>query len=72
MNKYYQCTLRKGSTEMVTYIPERGAMKGCGIELKGEDGYWTVVDVGDKPVSEEWLLGRAKENRNMKNFPSLN
>lgn len=42
---YRQCTLRLGSTEQVSWIPEEFAIKNKFLEVKGENG-WQVTHVG--------------------------
>lgn len=61
MSEYmYQCRLTREDTTTVAYIDQKAARVGARVELKGEEGLWTVVSIGDCKEAE-WV--RANENR---------
>jgi hypothetical protein len=44
MSTYYQCRLRRGESETIGWIAERGAKVGASVELETADGErWNVV-----------------------------
>lgn len=55
MNYYKQCTLIKGSTSDIAWIPEELARLGGYVKIKGEDG-WKVITVGTIRQPEDYLL----------------
>lgn len=71
---YHQCRMeqhRDDGTKFVTvgWIEARGAKVGARIELKGEDGLWTVISSGGAGVEVEVL--RAKQAQSHKGWASL-
>jgi hypothetical protein len=53
---YYWCNLKNGAKRTSGYIEERGATVGKECEMIDLDGeFWTVVTVGAKPVSKEYI-----------------
>lgn len=70
---YVQCrfeqTYESGRTELVAWIPERGAKLGARVELKGEDGLWTVISAGGPAVPISKL--REKQMADRASLPSL-
>jgi len=78
--KYYQCYLcrlneGRGSghsgEQLKAWIPDYGAKVGAAVELKGEDGWWEVVNVYDPPFDEKWLVEKRKRDRNKNSFSSI-
>lgn len=56
---YVQCRMEQftnaGRLETVGWIEERGAKVGARVELKGEDGLWTVISAGGAAVTQDTL-----------------
>jgi hypothetical protein len=62
MSTHTQCRLRQGSTQTVSWIPSKAAIKGKTVRLKDETGWslWEVLEVwGTKPSS--WVLDGARD-----------
>lgn len=67
---YYMCRLLKESSEnplakyeIVAWIEEKGARKGCLVELKGEEGLWTVHSVDPNPIDSKSLTSKQQMDR---------
>ena len=69
MTFYRQCTLQKGNTTTVSWIPEEFAKTTKILKLKDRDDVWDdgwrVVQVGTMRLAEDVALERA---RNFKEF----
>ena len=69
---YVQCRFEQdtheGRRETVGWIEQRGAKIGARVELKGEDGLWTVVTAGGVAISASKL--RAKQASDRASLPS--
>ena len=60
---YFQCSLAQGELREMAWIEDRGAHKGCQVELKGEDGLWEVIEVYYPGQSKEWLQENNSKSR---------
>ena len=65
--KYFQCKFEQNTDNGIAvttgWVPERAAIFGAHVELKGEDGLWRVIDVSQPGVSEEEyykIIGNAR------------
>ena len=56
---YRQCSLRRGNTHTVSWLPEKFAEQGKYLKLKGKDGEWVdgwlVESVGSSRVEDSML-----------------
>lgn len=70
---YYQCEFQKltkeGTMKTVAWIEERGAKKGVMVELKGEEGLWTVTNVTTPGINKEEF--EATKDKSRHKFASL-
>jgi hypothetical protein len=73
MTMYYQCRFEKagpeGIEQKVGWIEGRGAKPLARVELKGEEGLWTVVTVSDTGIDYEEYKKRVAKGRT--HFASL-
>jgi hypothetical protein len=56
---YKQCTLKRGQTSQVAWIPEVFAKSGHYLEILGENG-WCVMNVGTRK-EESFVLARERD-----------
>lgn len=67
---YRQCTLKRGTTETVSWIPEKFAQKTRPVKLKQHDGSWSdgwvVVEVGARASEEQVRLMERDHTRTRK------
>lgn len=67
MSNHAQCTLRKGSTEQVSWIPEDKAVVGKFVKLRERgdewDDGWEVISVG-KVLPTPYVMERGKDHKN--------
>ena len=67
MTMYYQCRFEKdtpdGIEQKVAWIEGRGAKQFARVELKGEEGLWTVVTVSDIGIDYEEYQKRVAKGR---------
>lgn len=67
---YRQCTLKRGTTETVSWIPEKFAQKTRPVKLKQRDGSWSdgwvVVEVGARASEEQVRLMERDHTRTRK------
>ena len=61
--QYYQCLLRRASSEMVSWIEKRGAKVGEWVELLPSRELWLVVEVYELGLSYATLKENEKLNR---------
>lgn len=55
---YIQCQLKRGTTQQVSWLPEKYAIKGKFLELKENDKWengWEVMSLGNK-IDGEFLI----------------
>ena len=57
--KFYQCKLRKGSIEDISWIPEKYAEKGKFLRIKDDNG-WEVIEVFSF-MDEKELIPRSQD-----------
>jgi hypothetical protein len=64
---YYQCRFEQptpdGIIRTVAWIESRGAKVGAKVELKGEDGLWTVTTVSNIGIDRDEYLKRVAKSR---------
>ena len=60
-----QCSLSRGALKTVRWIPEKFAVKGKTIHIKG-NGQWKVDSVGDMAVSSEYILERSQDYKHQR------
>lgn len=60
MTFYRQCTLRRGSTTQVSWIPEEFATVGKYVMVNEENG-WRVMEVGDHRQSGDYILDHERD-----------
>lgn len=63
MTYYKQCTLTKGTTSEVVFIPEVFAVLNKYLKI-GEDDGWKVTTVGAMRVAEDYLTLKGREYLN--------
>lgn len=63
------CEDPKAKYEIVAWIEARGARKGCLVELKGEEGIWTVQTVD--PIGLEAKELNEKQQRDRRSLTSI-
>ena len=63
MTFYRQCTLTRGSTSQVAWIPETFAKQDKYLRIEDENG-WQVVEVGSKRLSGRYLAEHQREYMN--------
>ena len=56
---YCQCTLKKGKSNEVVWIPEKYAKKGKWLKIVNDNG-WQVMETGN-PLSEEYVFGHERD-----------
>jgi hypothetical protein len=65
--KYYQCRMEQeqpdGKAIIVAWIEEKGAKVGNRVELKGEDGLWTVIHKTNHPLEGDKLIEKQAMDR---------
>lgn len=63
--KYSQCLLKKGNTQMTSWIPEKFASKNRIIKLKNDDNTWDngwqVMEAGSLFMDEEMVMERSRD-----------
>lgn len=69
MKKYLQCRLGRGKSETTGWIEERGAKKGCVVELLPSRDWWKVAEVFGHAIPEDLLKEHQKLNRG--SLPSI-
>ncbi|MEH3142496.1 MAG: hypothetical protein PGN37_20455 [Mycobacterium kyogaense] len=67
--QYFQCRLRRGTTETVGWIEARGAKVGAQIELLPARELWDVVEVFAHALPGTDLKEQQRLNRN--SLPSV-
>jgi hypothetical protein len=61
--KYNQCTLQRGNTKTVSWIPDKFAHIDKFLKLKGDDGWedgWQVTSVGTA-MDEKIVIARERD-----------
>ena len=62
---YRQCTLHKGSSVLVNWIPSEFAVLSKSVRLKDDNGNWetgwTITKVGDVILSYEVVLSNSQD-----------
>jgi hypothetical protein len=70
MSTYYQCRFKRGESETIAWIEERGAKVGASVELKTADGEcWDVIEVFTPGLDEAKLREKQQNDRNA--LPSI-
>jgi hypothetical protein len=70
MSTYYQCRFKRGESETIAWIEERGAKVGASVELKTADGErWNVIEVFAPGLDEAKLREKQQNDRNA--LPSI-
>ena len=69
MKQYFQCRLRRGTSETTGWIEARGAKTGVSVELLPSRELWEVVEVFEHGLPEELLKEHQKLNR--RSLPSI-
>jgi hypothetical protein len=67
---YRQCTLKKGPTVQVAWIPEQFAKKGKYLRI-GDDNGWLVVEAGTRRISGQYLMEHEREYLNHRNVTDV-
>lgn len=67
--QYFQCRLRRGTSETVGWIEARGAKTGATVELLPSRETWIVAEVFTHGLPEDMLREQQKLNR--KSLPSV-
>jgi hypothetical protein len=66
-----QCVLRKsymaGYHVTTSWIPEKFAIKGTYVKLKGDDG-WLIESVGDRRISAEECNRKSQEHKKIPTY----
>jgi hypothetical protein len=63
MTYYRQCTLTKGETSEIVWIPEQFATQGKYVRIGDVDG-WNVRDVSKQRVAGDYLQARERDYLN--------
>lgn len=67
--QYFQCRLRRGTSETVGWIEARGAKTVATVELLPSRKKWQVVEVFTHGLPEDMLREQQKLNR--RSLPSV-
>lgn len=63
MTYYRQCTLTKGQTSEVSWIPEQYAVLGKYLRIEDDNG-WKVMTVGATRLAGDYLQARERDYLN--------
>jgi len=66
MNYYRQCTLQKGPTSQVAWIPEELAKVNKHVKIGDDDG-WKVLEASTTRQSEEYILSHERDHMGHRN-----
>jgi len=67
--RYFQCTLRQGTTTTIGWIEERGARVGVRVDVPELGGLWDVVTVDRHALPAAWL--HEKQRKDRKGMPDI-
>jgi hypothetical protein len=71
---YRQCTLKRGNTQTVAWIEERGAKLDHCVTLKDSDdpkAFWEVIEVGTTRLSNLEVQAQARQSTDFKRMGSI-
>lgn len=75
VNEHIQCRLRKGTAEMVAWIPKNCAVEGKEVDLddpeNGEAKGWTVIKVGNTTLDSKWVNERSRDHLNHRKMTDI-
>ena len=70
MSYYRQCTLTRGTTTQIAWIPEQFAKKDKYLRIGDENG-WQVVEFGSHRLSGQYLMEHEREYMNHRNVTDV-